>query len=303
MPSTKELKQRIKGIKGTGKITRAMEMISAVKMRKAVARAVAMRPYAEGALAVLAQASQAMKGNAHTIFEGREVKKALIIVITSHRGLCGSFNANVMRQVKTTLAHMRDRHPLLEKVDFVSLGKKGDTLLRRFDASSLIASFPDAVVSIRNESVRVIARLVQNEYESGHYDTVTMISTDFISPLVQTTNMCQLLPLSQSALAKESEKSQSIVGDTNTGALYILEPSPERVLQALIPHLLETQIHHALLESDAAQEAARMMAMRNATDAAKDMVADFTLSYNQVRQAKVTQEIAELSAGMAAVSG
>lgn len=317
MASTKELKQRIKGIKSTSKITRAMEMISAVKMRKAVARVLAIRPYAEHSLQVLSKVSQAMNSEEHPLFQERPIKNVLFVVVTSNRGLCGSFNAQIVRQVKSELVELGERHPETEKIDFVSIGKKGDQMLRRFDGS-INASFPDVLVSAKVEDVRSVAMLIRDEYESGRYDKVMLIYTDYISAMTQKTRVRRLLPLSQGALEDEIEEmnhSDRMMYENNPIAAekssdtfgpvvqYKIEPSPEMVLRTLIPRLIEMQLYHAILESNASQEAARMMAMRNATDAAKDMVADFTLTYNQLRQAKVTQEIAELSAGMAAVSG
>ncbi len=318
MPSTKELKQRIKGIKSTGKITRAMEMISAVKMRKAVANVVAIRPYAAASLQVLAKVSQAMKdADNNTLFRERLVKKVLCVVVTSHRGLCGSFNTQVMKQVRSEIGKLAERNISAKQIDFVSVGKKGDQMLRRFEGA-IKASFPEALIATRAEEVRPVARLVREEYESGRYDKVMLVYTDYVSPMVQKTHTRRLLPLSQGALEDQLSEMNDMhtpvderttmaaaksSGTSSPSAQYAIEPSPETVLQTLIPRLIEMQILHAILESNASQEAARMMAMRNATDAAKDMVADFTLSYNQLRQAKVTQEIAELSAGMAAVSG
>lgn len=317
MASTKELKQRIKGIRSTSKITRAMEMISAVKMRKAVARVLAIRPYAEHSLQVLSKVSQAMKSEEHPLFRERPIKNVLFVVVTSNRGLCGSFNAQIMRQAKVEMAKLSERHPEAEKIDFVSIGKKGDQMLRRFDGA-IKASFPDVLVSAKVEDVRSVAMLVRDEYESGRYDKVMLVYTDYISAMTQKTRVRRLLPLSQGALGDEIEEmnhSDRMMYENNVVASekrsdmsdsaeqYAIEPSPEMVLETLIPRLIEIQLYHAILESNASQEAARMMAMRNATDAAKDMVADFTLTYNQLRQAKVTQEIAELSAGMAAVSG
>lgn len=317
MASTKELKQRIKGIKSTGKITRAMEMISAVKMRKAVARVVAIRPYAEASLQVLDKVSQAMHDDVHALFVERAVKHVLFVVVTSNRGLCGSFNTQIMREVKKEIAQYGEQGLTPEVIDFVSIGKKGDQLLRQF-AGTIQSSFPDALMSVKSDGLRSVSRLVRDEYESGHYDKVVLIYTDYVSPMVQKTHSRRLLPLSKGALQDELtemhhskkmmyeedvQSEMNVRASVNVSAQYAIEPSPEIVLQTLIPRLIEMQLFHAVLESNASQEAARMMAMRNATDAAKDMVADFTLSYNQIRQAKVTQEIAELSAGMAAVSG
>jgi F-type H+-transporting ATPase subunit gamma len=316
MPSTKELKQRIKGIKSTGKITRAMEMISAVKMRKAVAKAMAIRPYAQASLQVLSTLSQAMKMEESLFFREREVKRVLIVVMTSHRGLCGSFNAQVIRKVKQEMIELHEKYSSLEKVDFVSVGKKGDSMLRALNGT-IMASFPDLALSVSSTALRPLVKGVRDEYESGKYDKVMLVYTDSVSPLVQKVKIRRLLPLSQGALQDEmNEMAHSkkmmyeevgVRANTrihpNENTQFTIEPDPETVLTALVPRLIEIQLHHALLESNASQEAARMMAMRNATDAAKDIVADFTLSYNQLRQAKVTQEIAELSAGMAAVSG
>lgn len=324
MASTKELKQRIKGIKGTGKITRAMEMISAVKMRKAVAKVIAIRPYAEAALGVFAEVSRAVHSdneerNEDALFQDQPLNSVLFVVITSNRGLCGSFNAQVMREVRREIERLLAGERKPDRIDFLSLGKKGDQLLRRFEGG-IKASFPDVLTSVRADATRPVANMIREEFESGRYGKVMLIYTDYVSPMTQKTRSRRLLPLSKGALSDEVSEmdhsdrmmyeARSTVNDEHVSATpssisreYVIEPTPEEVLKTLIPRLIEIQLFHAILESNASQEAARMMAMRNATDAAKDMVADFTLTYNQLRQAKVTQEIAELSAGMAAVSG
>lgn len=290
-----------------------MEMISAVKMRKAVAQVLAIRPYAESALGVLAKVSQAMKTEDIAFFRRRPTRNVLFVVITSNRGLCGSFNAQVMREVKAAISALGSHDPKIEKIDFISVGRKGDQMLRRF-SGEIKASFPDVLTSVRIDDVRPVARLVRDEYESGRYDKVMLVYTDYVSPMTQKTRVRRLLPLSQGAVQDEIaemhhsdrmmyEQERFSDGDSKLSAEYAIEPGPEMVLKTLIPRLIEMQLYHAILESNASQEAARMMAMRNATDAAKEMVSDFTLTYNQLRQAKVTQEIAELSAGMAAVGG
>ena len=316
MPSTKEIKQRIKGIKSTGKITRAMEMISAVKMRKAVAKVMAIRPYAEGSLQVLEQVSHAMKDEEHPLMQKRMVARVLFVVVTSNKGLCGSFNTQVMRQVKQEIETLQKKEASLETIDFISLGKKGDMMLRRFEGT-IQASFPDVLTAESSENIRPIAHYILENFTNGTYDKVMLLYTDYVSALTQQTKSRRLLPLSVGALSDEVtemeytqmsgqsqgrdvDKSES---EANADALYAIEPSPETVFRALVPRLLEMQLRHAILESNASQESARMIAMRNATDAAKDMVSDYTQTYNQLRQAKVTQEIAELSAGMAAVNG
>lgn len=339
MASTKEIKQRIKGIKSTGKITRAMEMISAVKMRKAVTRVMAIRPYAEGSLHVLLQVSKAMKEEKNPLMEKRILRRVLFVVITSNKGLCSSFNTQVMRQVGQEIETLRNKAGQSVIVDFISLGKKGDMMLRRFDGT-IQASFPDALTLESTEGFRPIAQYILEHFENETYDKVKLIYTDYVSALSQKTKSRRLLPLSVGAFTDEItemshgpkmmyEQDTQFVGkgspdseDANGGflddasqlnaemrgaskpeAIYVIEPNPERVFRVLVPRMLEMQLQHAILESNASQESARMMAMRNATDAAKDMVAEYTQTYNQLRQAKVTQEIAELSAGMAAVGG
>jgi F-type H+-transporting ATPase subunit gamma len=289
MASTKEIRRRIKGVKSTGKITRAMEMISAVKMRRAVQNALALRPYADSAWDMLRKVAEGLDTESHPLLATRETKRVLMVVVTSNRGLCGSFNAQVMRQVKAELSGL----PEGVETDFLSLGKKGDQGLRRF-GKGIVASFPDLIASPTIEGVRAAARLILDEYLAGKYDRVVLAYTHYVSAMSQRTEVKQLLPL-VSAEAAEGERRSSLE--------YAIEPQPEKVLETLIPRLLEVQLYRGLLESNASQEAARMMAMRNASDAAKEMADDLTLAYNQLRQAKVTQEIAELSAGMAAVGG
>ncbi len=296
MASARDIKRRIKGVKGTGKITRAMEMISAVKMRKAVASVLAIRPYAESAIALLEQLKRAIGDESHVLLTGRPVKKELYVVITSNRGLCGAFNAQIVKKLRQTIKEDEGR----EKV-FITIGKKGENAVRR-TGGEIIASFPDVLVTPTAEGMRSVARLIIDEFEAGRVDRVVMIYTDYISMLSQEVKVRALLPVALKDTKKAmNEMSSGKDASETSQAEYLIEPSPKKVLWQMIPRLLEMELYHAVLESNASQESARMMAMRNATDAAKDMVFDLTLAYNQLRQGKITQEIAELSAGMAAV--
>jgi len=302
MPSTKEMKSRIKGVKSTGKITRAMEMISAVKMRKAVAQALALRPYAEQSLRMFERISTGLSAEIHPLLSMRPIARELYVVIGSHRGLCGAFNTQVLRTLRATLA---DDARSGREASFIAVGRKAETITRR-QTGTLLASFPEVVLEPTLEQVRPIARLIQEEFLSGRIDRVVVVYTHFVSALRQEVKVRALLP----ATVKDSEKTFAVhsttgreEGQTGSAAEYVIEPDTHRVLDRLIPHLIEIELLQAILESNASQEAARMVAMRNASDAAKEMVADLTLAYNQLRQAKVTQEIAELSAGMAAVGG
>ena len=299
MASARDIRRRIKGVKGTGKITRAMEMISAVKMRKAVSSVLAIRPYAQSAIALLEQLKRAVGSEDHVLLTERPVKKELYIVITSNRGLCGAFNAQIVKKLRQTLKEDEGR----EKV-FITIGKKGENAVRRM-GGEIIASFPDILATPTAEGMRPVARLIIEEFEAKRVDRVVMIYTDFISMLSQEVKVRALLPVAvkdtKKAMNEMSGQGKKHETEEVSQAEYLIEPTPKKVLWQMIPRLLEMELYHAVLESNASQESARMMAMRNATDAAKEMVSDLTLAYNQLRQQKITQEIAELSAGMAAV--
>lgn len=305
MASARDIKRRIKGVKSTGKITRAMEMISAVKMRKAVQSVFSIRPYAKSAIALLNQLDVATKAEGHPLLITRPVQRELYVVITSNRGLCGAFNAQVTKRLYQILKEDTAREQV-----FITIGKKGESALRRMktyksgERQGIIASFPDVVGAPTVEGMRPIAKIIIEEFEHKRVDRVVMIYTDYVSVMVQQVKVRGLLPVA----LKDTKKALNEMGSEETTATsglqaeYVIEPSPKKVLWRMIPRLIEMELYHAVLESNASQESARMLAMKSATDAAKDMVADLTLSYNQIRQAKITQEIAELSAGMAAVT-
>ncbi len=296
MPSGKDIRRRIKGVKGTGKITRAMEMISAVKMRRAVERALAMRPYAQSALSVLHRVTEAVRTESHPLLTDRPVKKELYIVITSNRGLCGSFNTQVLKKLREARQTDKDREAV-----FITLGKKGEQAVRRMKGE-ILASFPHVFDYPRVTDMRPVTRILLEEFQSGRVDRVVMVYTDYVSALVQKTKLRVLLPV----IEQDAKKMLDEIGLSTDAVVtgdFLIEPFPTQVLETIIPRLIEAELYHAVLESNASQEAARMVAMRSATDAAKEMVSDLTLTYNQLRQQKITQEIAELSAGMAAVQG
>jgi len=307
MASVRDIRRRIKGVKATGKITRAMEMISAVKMRKAVAQVTAIRPYAESVIDMLHQLAMLQKFERHPLLTERPVKKELYVVISSNRGLCGGFNSQIIKKLRQTLKEDAGRESV-----FITIGKKADASVRRIIGETtvaherrgeIIASFSDILGTPNVELMRPVAKVMIEEFEKGHIDRVVMIYTDFKSMLSQEVKVRALLPVTERDVHKALDEMghADTVKERKLIAEYVIEPSPKKVLWKMIPRLIEMELYHAVLESNASQEAARMMAMRNATDAAKEMVGDLTLAYNQIRQGKITQEIAELSAGMAAV--
>jgi F-type H+-transporting ATPase subunit gamma len=218
-----------------------------------------------------------------------------VIYFSSDRGLCGGFNAQLLRRY-TEFAGKRD-----DAIEIVAIGRKGQDALRRRDAR-IVAAFTDLANEPTAASVRPVADIAIQEFRSGAYDAVHIAYTDFRSALVQTPNVRQLLPIVRiEGLGEVGDAEAAEPRKDGTAGEFLFEPSPQAVLDAMLPRLVEAQIYQALLESSASEHSARMMAMRSATDAASEMIDDLTLTYNQARQAGITREIAEISSGKAAL--
>ena len=317
--NTKEIRRRIKSIGNTKKITKAMEMVSATKMRRAVASVLAIRPYAHSAWSVLTNLARAFESKNKGLLEVREVKSVLILVITSNKGLCGSFNSQIIKKIRQELKDPsrlkinRVGNKKIEskiasenlQVDFITIGKKSEGIIRGL-SKKIIASFPELTYLPSIESVRPVVKIIMEEYLNKNYDKVVVVYTDYISTINQQAKIRQILPISKIDIEKQIAEIDDTAGEyglEEPKLEYKVEPGPDEVLNFIFPRLIEMQIYHAVLESNASKESVRMMAMRNATDAASDMVEDLTLTYNQLRQTKITQEIAEISAGSAALRG
>jgi F-type H+-transporting ATPase subunit gamma len=315
MNSARDIKRRIKSINNTKKITRAMEMVSAAKMRRSVASVVGIRPYAHSAWSVLTNLARAFKDHQTGLLEVREVRSVLVIAIASNRGLCGSFNAQVAKKIKDEISNpeklkvnrigdkkLESSVPNVDlKIDFITVGKKGEAMVRRL-GKEIVATFPELTYLPKIEDVRAVAKIVIADYLEKKYDKVAVIYTDFVSAINQQTKIRQILPVSKIDLEKQIAEMDILaneVGLNEPDLEYKIEPSPKELLDYIFPRLIEMQIYHAILESNASKESSRMLAMRNATDAAGEMADGLTLAYNQLRQAKITQEIAEISAGKA----
>ncbi|MEW6611046.1 MAG: ATP synthase F1 subunit gamma [Patescibacteria group bacterium] len=314
----REIRRRIKSIKSTRQVTRAMELVSAAKMRKAVANVLATRPYATLAWEVV----QAIVGKTHTRYhalleERGTVKKIGLILITSNRGLTGSFNTNIIDMARQYILQHREKVNV--EADLVIMGRKGREAMVKHGHTT-IAEFTKLDVNERVEEIRPLARLVIDEYVKGTYDRIVIAYTDFISSLVQKPRIKQLLPLmgedpylgtvgkseisnealSHKAVGRKALERYGTMADQEEDG-YLFEPSPEVVLDAMLPRIVEMQLYQAILESNASEHSARMFAMRNATDAAGEMIDELTLLYNHDRQAGITREIAEISAGRIAI--
>jgi F-type H+-transporting ATPase subunit gamma len=298
--SPRLIRRRIKSVTGTRKITKAMELVAAAKMRKAVQATLGTRPYAEAAWRAIRELAQVAESDAHPLLRRPDgAKKALVLYFSSDRGLCGGFNAQLLRRY----AEFAKKHD--EEVEIVAIGRKGQDALRRRDAR-IIAAFSELSNEPTIASIRPVADLAIQEFRGGAYDAVHIAYTDFRSALVQTPNIKQLLPIVRIEGLGEVDDArglspQGTVPATEPIGEFLFEPSPQAVLDAMLPRLVEAQIYQALLESSASEHSARMMAMRSATDAASEMIEDLTLTYNQARQAGITREIAEISSGKAAL--
>lgn len=294
--ATRELRRRIKGIGNTKKITKAMELVSASKMRHAVNAALATRTYAKRSLELLLKLSGNDKDVLHPLLRGRPVRNALVIVFSSDRGLAGGLNAQVVRSALQA-ATIPDA-----SVRIVAFGKKAADAFRR-SRFTLAAVYTNPLHRPHVADIRPVARMAIDEFTAGTADQVVLVWTDYVSAIVQKPRSRQIVPINTAMLKQLAvENVNGENGGLETQLEYLFEPSPERVFAATLPRLVEVQLFQALLEATASEHAARMVAMRNATDAANDLIDDLTLTFNQARQAGITQDLAEISASRAALA-
>jgi F-type H+-transporting ATPase subunit gamma len=304
MASTKEIKRRIKSTKSTKKITKAMELVAASKMKRAVSSTFSSRLYAEYSWEVLTSIAKDTEKITHPLFTGREVKNILLVLVTSNRGLCGAYNAQIIKKVLSLLKNES------LNIDIVTVGKKGDMMMRRI-GKKVIASFFDFPSNLSISDVVPISELVIGEYNLEHYDKVLVAYTDFISALSQKPNIKQIIPISKTDLrefidelnTKDSPPQTKNKNFTNEKVTdYLFEGDKEALIKSLAEKLIKMQIYQMFLESNASEQSSKMVAMKNASEAAGEMIDDFTLMFNKARQANITREISEISAGMASVN-
>jgi F-type H+-transporting ATPase subunit gamma len=294
MASVQDLKRRIHSIRNTRKITRAMELVAAAKLRRAEQRISAMRPYAETMNELIAGVGRAASSVRHPLLEQREDVAAVAIVpITGDRGLAGAFNAQILRRA---FALERSLQSEGKTVRWVAVGKKGRSTLtfRRRELAGAYLGFSDRP---GYADAQGIAHRVAELFTSGDVDRVVLVYNTYVSALTQRVTEQDLLPISADILTTEDEEREADVlrGD------FIFEPEPEEILERLLPVYLETQVYRALLESTASEQGARMTAMRNASKNAGELIDTLTLRMNRARQAEITQEILEVVAGAEAL--
>lgn len=307
--SLRDLRRKMKGIKATRQVTKAMELVAASKMRRAVQNAQTLRTYALTAWAILQKMALA-HGGTHRWLTPRLPRRILAVVVSSDRGLCGSLNTQLLRSV-TQYGKAVKGLPGFEKLDFIAVGRKAQQFLRRAN-ESVVGAFPAFSNHPSFRDILPVGRMALDGFREGSYDHVVILYTDFISALAQEPVTKVLLPFSESRLkemidglftrkrvSKEEEQAMAQVVKLNSD--YVFEPSEAEVLDRILPQLTEMQLYQAVLESAASEHSARMVAMRNATDNATDIIDDLSLTYNQTRQANITAELAELSASKAAL--
>jgi F-type H+-transporting ATPase subunit gamma len=290
MPSTRDIRRRIKSVKNTAQITKAMQMVAAAKMRKAQQSALAGRPYAGLMNTVLAEVTANAGDFAHPLMEVRKVTKVGVILVSTDKGLCGALNSNLMRE-----AAKFDKANTV----YICAGRKGSQFVAR-TKRTLAAEFTYKDSPMFAEA-RAISRFARELFSKGDVDRVDVLYTNFISTLNQKPEVRALLPVGEiKAFGADVTGESAGEALTRSGIEYQFEPDPGTVFGALIPHYLNFQLYQYLLEAKASEHSSRMVAMKNATDNAKQLIKDMTLEYNKLRQANITKELLEItSAAMA----
>ena len=288
MPSTREIRRRIRSVKNMTQITRAMETVSASKMRRAQRNVLATRPYADRLYDVMGElTSRAVGGRKGTLLEVRpNVKSVAVILVTPDKGLTGAMITNVLRRVGRFVLDERERG---RQIDVLGVGKKGRDFLVR-TGQNLVAEVTKLGDYPKLVDTLGIATTVISGFRDGRYDEVYVVYSEFVNTLVQRPAVKRLLPVEPPNEAAEKQVD------------YTYEPSQEEVMNELLPRFVEVQLYQAILESIASEHSARMVAMRNATDNAKELTRDLTLTYNKTRQANITKEVSEIASGATALA-
>jgi len=292
MPSTRDICRRIKSVKNTAQITKAMQMVASSKMRKAQLAALAGRPYAILMNQVLLSVSQASQDFEHPLMQKRQIYKRGVLGVSTDKGLCGALNANLGREVMKF-----DKDTTV----FVAAGRKAAQFFAR-TKRNLAAEFTYKDAPLFAEA-RAISKKLQDMFLAGEVDCVDVVFTRFVNTLTQKVEVRRLLPIGelQHLLTDPTGKLEQQAATEGPGLQYQFEPGAEQVLSAILPHFLNFVVYQILLEAKASEQSARMVAMKNATDNAKQLIKDLTLEYNKLRQANITKELLEITTAQMAL--
>jgi F-type H+-transporting ATPase subunit gamma len=288
MANLKSIKKRIVSVKNTRQITKAMKMVSAAKLRRAQENVVAARPYAKKIGEVLQRLARSWEDDSHPLLEKRVSEKALIILITSDRGLCGGFNANISKAAER---YIKERKADFSEISLLTIGRKGYEFLK--NRQTIRKNYTGVLSSLNYQTAAMLAQEVVDGYLAGDYDEVFLIYNAFRSVMSQDITLQQILPITPPESAEEEEIAQE----------YIYEPSKAKLLAELLPKYIEVTMFKAMLESIASEHGARMTAMDSASKNATEMIGKLTLVYNRARQAAITTELMEIISGAESIKG
>jgi F-type H+-transporting ATPase subunit gamma len=288
MANLKSIKKRIVSVKNTRQITKAMKMVSAAKLRRAQENVVAARPYAKKLGEVLQRLARSWEEDSHPLLEKRVSEKALIILVTSDRGLCGGFNANISKAAER---YIKERKDDFSEMSLLTIGRKGYEFLK--NRQTIRKNYTGVLSSLNYQTAAMLAQEVVDGYLAGDYDEVFLIYNAFRSVMSQDITLQQILPITPPENAEEEEIAQE----------YIYEPSKAELLAELLPKYIEVTMFKAMLESIASEHGARMTAMDSASKNATEMIGKLTLVYNRARQAAITTELMEIISGAESIKG
>lgn len=296
----KHVKNKIISTKKTGQVTKAMESVSAVKMRKSQERAFAGRPYVHSALRILSRLANSQDGLSHPLAQKRNGDRTLLVIVTSDKGLAGSVNSAVLKKAEQVFSEC-------SACDTICIGRKAVEFAGR-EGKKVLSDYTNVGDDVKVADVYDITKLIMNEFLAGNYDKVEVVYQNFISTFEQEPTKRQVLPLDPAeihyvmrGIRPKTGKFSEDVEAPDAHISYTVEPGAEEVLDTLIPQLTQIMLYHALLESKACEHSARMVAMKNATDKSKEVVKALTIEYNKARQAAITAEVSEITAGVEAM--
>jgi len=284
MPSLKDIKKRIGSVKNTQQITKAMKMVAAAKLRRAQDAAVAARPYAEKLQSVLSNLAAREEADAHPLLSQRGTGRALVVLMTADRGLCGGFNANVSKEAERFI---RANEQGYDDIDLMIIGRKGRDFLKNRLGDKITKVYENITTEATYKTAQLIGQEVVEAYSEEKYDAVYVLYNAFQSAIVQNVTLEQVLPIQP----KETDAADE------DGIDYIYEPDKAGVLSEILPKMVEVQFFRGLLESNASEQGARMSAMDSASRNASEMIGKLTLQYNRARQAAITKELMEIISG------
>lgn len=297
MANLRDIRRRIKSVKNTAQITKAMQLVAAAKMKKAQDQALAGREYADELNKVLVNLKENVDEEAHPLLQQRPGGKELILVISTDKGLCGGLNTNLGKKVRAEAS---------EDAEYVTVGRK--LRLQIAKSGKHIVSDWEVEDPVPFADAKPIAKFLTDQFLSGEYSSIKVAFTNFVSTLTQDPWISQLLPIEGSKLAEKREYEgvgKDEIGETDKAEAlakdYVFEPNPEKVLDALLPLYINFHIYQMILEARASEHSARMVAMKSATDNAESMIKDLTLDYNKMRQAAITSELLEITTAMKAM--